>query len=220
MLIFARHGQSQANAAGLLVGRVDSPLTALGRRQAAALGEALAARPGIPVRIVTSPLQRAVQTAEAIAGAFENVPRSQPSADPAAGVRREVPRVVVDPRFVELDYGELDGKAISELAPGLFAHWRSDPAWRPPGGETLLETGARVSAACEELAPVAAHGDVLVVSHVSPIKAAVIWALRAEPGLSWRLSLSVASITQIATDGSLGPALVSFNATGHLARLE
>ena len=150
MLIIVRHGQSQANADGLLVGRVDSPLTSLGRRQAAALGEALAARPGVAARIVTSPLQRAMQTAEAIARAFETAARSQSSADPGTGVSREVPRVVVDPRFVELDYGELDGRAISELPPGLFAHWSSDPAWRPPGGETLLETGARALPSCTQ----------------------------------------------------------------------
>jgi broad specificity phosphatase PhoE len=55
------------------------------------------------------------------------------------------------------------------------------------------------------------------VSHVSPIKAAVAWALGAGAGVSWRLSLGVASITRVRTGGAGGPALVSFNETAHLA---
>ena len=57
----------------------------------------------------------------------------------------------------------------------------------------------------------------IVVSHVSPIKAAVSWALGGGPELSWRLSLGVASITRITTGGPVGPVLVSFNETDHLA---
>ena len=48
MLILVRHGQSEANAAGLLLGRLDSPLTELGRRQAKVLGEVLALRDPAP----------------------------------------------------------------------------------------------------------------------------------------------------------------------------
>ncbi len=189
---------------GLLIGRIDSPLTTLGQRQAVSLGQALAAVLAPPCLLVTSPLRRAVETAEEIAAAL-----TEPMGDR--------PEVRVDDRFVELDYGELDGMAPSELAPGLWDRWRSEPGWRPPGGETLEEVGSRVAAACEELASESARGNVIVVSHVSPIKAAVTWALRSGPELSWRLSLGVASITRIATGGPVGPVLVSFNETTHLA---
>jgi len=207
MLLLVRHGQSEANAAGLLVGRADSPLTELGYRQAALLGEVLASRLTTPCRFVSSPLLRAMETAEAIADASAR-----------AGRPGTPPGVSVDRRFVEIDYGELDGIAPSDLPPGLWDRWRSDATWRPPGGETLGEVNARVAAACDELAPEAARCDVVIVSHVSPIKAAVIWALGGEPELSWRLSLGVASITRIATGGSDGPALVSFNEMTHLSR--
>ena len=56
-----RHGQTEANAAGLLLGRADPPLTDLGRRQA----EASARVAGEVTRLVSSPLQRARETAEA-----------------------------------------------------------------------------------------------------------------------------------------------------------
>ena len=59
MLIVARHGQTAANAAGLLLGRADVELDDTGRRQAAALAEAV----GPADVVVSSPLRRAVQTA-------------------------------------------------------------------------------------------------------------------------------------------------------------
>jgi probable phosphoglycerate mutase len=218
VLLLVRHGQSQANAAGLLLGRADSPLTELGRLQAEALGEVLASRATAACRILTSPLQRARQTADAIASAYAGA-TAHAAGSTSTTSPRALPEVSVDGRLVELDYGELEGMAPSKLPPGLWEHWCSDATWRPPGGETLWEVTARVSAACEELAAEAAQGEVIVVSHVSPIKAAVAWALRAGPEVSWRLSLGVASITRIATDGPRGPALVSFNETDHLARL-
>jgi len=153
MLLLVRHGQSQANVSGLLVGRIDSPLTELGQRQAVAIGEALAAALTTPCRLVTSPLRRAVETGEEIAAALTEAIDGRPE-------------VCVDDRFVELDYGELDGMAPGDLAPGLWDRWRSEPGWRPPGGETLEEVGSRVAAACDELAGESAQGNVIVVSHV------------------------------------------------------
>ena len=77
-----------------------------------------------------------------------------------------------------------------------------------------------MTAACEELSAEAAPSDVIVVTHLSPVKAAVVWALGAGPEMSWRLSLGVASISRISTAVSSGPTLVSFNETAHLAGLE
>ena len=160
------------------------------------------------------PLQRAEETAEAIAAGFEAA-----SAPAGADGRGHRPQLSRDGRFIELDYGELDGRTPSELPAGLWDNWCSDPSWRPPGGETLAEVMARVASACDELSSEAALGDVVVVCHVSPIKAAVSWALGAGPELSWRLSLGVASITRIATGGRRGPSLVSFNETAHLGEV-
>lgn len=208
MLFLVRHGQSEANAAGVLAGRVDSALTELGCRQADALGEALTSQVQDACRILTSPLQRAVRTADAIAAALPSL----------SGFAAEaVAKVETDERFIELDYGELDSTAPGNLPPGLWDHWCTDSSWRPPGGETLEEVAARVRAGCEDLTEEAARGDVIIVSHVSPIKAAVAWALGSGPELAWRLSLGVASITRISTGGPRGPQLVSFNETAHLS---
>ena len=185
MLVLVRHGQTEANARGLLQGRVDLPLSDLGRRQAAALATIVPA----DARVVASPLLRARETAAAFGRDVE-----------------------VDARWVELDYGELDGRPIGDVPPEVWTAWRADPHFVPPGGESLVTLGTRVRGACEELLDEARRRDVVVVSHVSPIKAAIGWALGVGDEVGWRLFVQVASITRIAV-GPGGPSLVSFNET-------
>lgn len=200
MLILLRHGESEYNAARRLVGRSDPALTELGSRQAEAAGRLLAAERagrGGPLRVVTSPLRRARATAELVAFSLD------------------VEEVEIEESLIELDYGELEGLRSDEVAPADWAAWRSDPAWRPPGGETLAEVQARLGAWCDLVAGEAAEGDLVAVSHVSPIKAAAAWALGAGPELAWRLSLGVATITRV---GTKPPLLHSFGESGHLAR--
>lgn len=153
----------------------------------------------LPVRVLSSPLERAVRTAEAVSREL-----------------RSENEVVLEDRLVELDYGEFDGLRLSEVRSADWAAWRADISWRPPGGETLEELQARVTSFCDEYAALAHEGDVIAVSHVSPIKAATAWALGAGPEIAWRLSLSVASMTEIATSP---PALRTFGETGHLVGL-
>jgi broad specificity phosphatase PhoE len=128
----------------------------------------------------------------------------------------------VDERWIEVDYGELEGKELRAVPPDLWARWRADPTFRPAGGESLAEVGVRVRAACDELfAPggEGARGDaeVVVVSHVSPIKAAVAWALGMADQMVWRLHLSTASITRIGWRND-GPVLESYNETFPVTR--
>lgn len=204
MIILVRHGQTAVNAGGRLQGRTDAPLTALGRRQAAAAAAAVAAgaatedRVRRPVRVIASPLIRARETAAAF------------------GVDVEV-----DARWVELDYGEWEGRPVASVTSQEWDRWRADAGFAPPGGESLEALAQRVAGACADLAAAAAvagDGDVVVVSHVSPIKAAVGWVLGVGTEPFWRTLLDVASISRISA-GARGPALVSFNETAHLAAL-
>ncbi|MEY2767008.1 MAG: hypothetical protein RI912_671 [Actinomycetota bacterium] len=194
MLILVRHGRTNVNAGARLQGRMDAELDELGVRQARAAGEHLRVR--FPdARIVTSPLVRAVDTAMSIGASAIN-----------------------DERFIELDYGEWDGLELSKVPGDQWQEWRRNPHFRPPGGETLVELDERVRPALEELSEEARTSDIVIVSHVSPIKSAVTWALGTGPGSTWRMSLDRASICTISI-GPNGPALVSFNETGHLGRL-
>ena len=84
--------------------------------------------------------------------------------------------------------------------------------WVPEGGESLTTLDERVRGACEDLRALAAERSVVVVSHVSPIKAAVGWALGAGIEISWRSHLSHASICRIDMRRD-GPVLFTFNET-------
>ncbi len=190
MLIVVRHGRTAANAAGLLLGRLDVDLDDTGRAQAVALAAAI----GPVDEVVTSPLARARQTAAAF-----GVPTT------------------VDSRWVELDYGEWDGVPGQEVRPEAWAAWRADPDFAPPGGESLRSLEARVHDACADVAARAERRDVVVVSHVSPIKAAFGWAIGAGVEVSWRCFVAPASIMRIAV-GPRGPSLRSFNEVTHLPR--
>jgi broad specificity phosphatase PhoE len=96
-----------------------------------------------------------------------------------------------------------------------WERWRSDVTWAPPGGESLAAVGERVRSGVADLVSSAADADVVVVSHVSPIKAAVAWALEVGDEVSWRMFLDVASISRVAVT-SRGPSLRSYNERHHL----
>ena len=96
MLILVRHGESTGNAARLLAGRVEVPLTERGREQARAVGASLH---GV-TRVIASPLGRARDTAEAL----------------DLG-----PPVEIDDRWVEVDYGEYDGRPLGDVPPATWA---------------------------------------------------------------------------------------------------
>jgi probable phosphoglycerate mutase len=189
MLILVRHGQTAVNAEGRLQGRVDPPLTDVGRIQAAGLSVAVAGAS----RVVSSPLRRARETAAVL----------------------DLP-VEVDERWAEIDYGVLDGLAFDQVPPETWKRWRTDATWAPEGGESLDDVGRRVAAACEEL--LAADEDIVVVSHVSPIKAAVAWALGVPQTVSSRMFLGLASVCRIdrGAGGAGGAVLRTFNETAHL----
>ena len=190
VLTLVRHGQSEANARGLMCGRSDPPLTETGRRQARALAAGLPR----PTRLVSSPLVRARETAALFGSDLE---------------------VECDPRWTEMDYGDLDGRPMTALDGDGWRAWRSDPEHVPAGGESLVAVRARVAAACTELAAEAATGEVVVVSHVSPIKAAVSWALGVGIEIAWRMFLVDAAVCRIDTSGSV-PCLLAVNDEGPL----
>ena len=195
MIVLVRHGRTAANARGLLLGRADPPLDDEGHRQAACLAQAMA---GLDVaRVVTSPLGRCRETADAIERAAVGVP------------------VSIDDRWIELDYGVLDGSPVRAVPAERWVTWRSDVSWAPEAGESLATLGLRVREACATLAADADERDVVVVTHVSPIKAAVAWALGVGDEVAWRMWVAPASITRIGVTNGI-PSLRSFNDVAHL----
>ncbi len=190
MLVLVRHGRTRLNAEGRLQGRIDEPLDDVGQQQAAAIARLI----GTVDLVVSSPLRRARDTAAHLDGKA----------------------VEVDDRWIELDYGAFDGVPTRDVPAEVWKKWRSDIDFVPAGGESIAALSARVWGALDDLAAAAEGRTIAVVSHVSPIKAAVAWALGAPVELSWRTHLDQASVSRIAL-GPNGAVLHSFNETCHLA---
>lgn len=184
VLILVRHGRTAGNASGLLQGRLDLPLDDIGDAQAAAVAAAI----GPVDHVIASPLVRATQTAAAFGAT-----------------------VSTDDRWLELDYGEFDGKSLRDVPPDVWARWRTDPTFATPGGESMASLDARVRAACEDALALARDRDVVVVSHVSPIKAAVAWALGGDIAMSFRCHLDQAAVCRVVVGANGAPVLRSFN---------
>lgn len=213
-VLLLRHGRTEVNAGGRLSGHGDVALDAEGEQQAAALGRMLAPRisaaeaSGRCVSLVSSPLRRCARTAEVVAAECGLRP------DDATGV------VHFDDRFIEMDYGEWDGLPLADVPGETWRRWRSDPDFSPPGGERLLEVTRRVRAGLLDWVGRCDGGVLVVSSHVSPIKAAVICALGVDESVTWRMRLANASVTglqcRIDSSGDLDATMTVFNETAHL----
>ena len=196
--LLLRHGQTPLSVQKRYAGVSDVPLTEIGVDQAAAAAKRLASA-GIGA-IVSSPLQRAVRTAEAVA-AVTGVP------------------VVTDEGLRETDFGAWEGLTFVEVRerwPAEMTSWLADPAVAPPGGESFNEVNTRVTEALHRVLASQARQNVLIVSHVTPIKTLVAAALLAPPTALYRMHLDVAALCEIDWYAD-GPAVLrSFNDTAHL----
>ena len=197
--LLLRHGQTPMSVQKRYAGRSDVPLTDVGVQQAAAAAKRLASADlGV---IVTSPLLRAVQTAQEVA-----------SVTGAA--------VVTDDGFRETDFGAWEGLTFAEVRerwPSEVTTWLADPDVAPPGGESFTDVSTRVTAALHRVLADRDGQRVLIVSHVTPIKTLVAAALLAPPAALFRMHLDVAALCEIDWYAD-GPAVLrSFNDTGHLS---
>ncbi|WP_459545055.1 bifunctional RNase H/acid phosphatase [Nocardia sp. X0981] len=177
-LLLLRHGQTELSVQRRYSGRGNPPLTAVGREQATRAAKMLAAKGDIAA-VVTSPLGRARETAE------------------AAGAALGVEVRVVD-GLTETDFGEWEGLTFREAAerdPELHARWLGDPALRAPGGESFDEVRERVEAVRRDLLARYPGANIVAVSHVTPIKTLLQLALGVGPSLLYRLHLDLASLS-------------------------
>lgn len=183
-VILVRHGRTTANATGLLAGRAAGvSLDEVGRGQAALTGDRLAAIP--LVAVVSSPLERCRETAQFILD-------RQPG----------TPQAPVDPGINECDYGQWQGRTLSDLAKeDLWPKVQSQPsAVVFPGGESMAAMQARAVAAIRrhDAALEAEHGPGAVwvaVSHGDVIKSILADALGMHLDLFQRITVGPASVS-------------------------
>lgn len=199
-LLLLRHGETPLSIEKRFSGLGDPLLTSNGAAQAEAAAARLSGeRYGIDV-IVSSPLKRARQTAEAVA------------------VRTGLP-VEVDEDLREIDFGAWEGYTFAQVQqrwPEQLAAWLADPNVSPPGGESFADAALRVDRARERIVKANEGKCVLAVSHVTPIKLLLRFALSAPPEAMYRMHLDLACLSAIDYYAD-GPAVVRvLNDTSHL----
>lgn len=197
--LLLRHGQTELSVQRRYSGRGNPALNEVGWRQAGLAARYLAQRGGIAA-VISSPLQRAYDTATTAARAL--------------GLD-----VSVDDDVIETDFGAWEGLTFAEAAerdPELHRRWLRDTTTTPPGGESFDAVLRRVHRVRERMIARYEGETVLVVSHVTPIKMLLRLALDVGPSVLYRLHLDLASlsIAEFYPDGASSVRLV--NQTGYL----
>jgi alpha-ribazole phosphatase len=178
--VFVRHGEPDESMQGRCYGRLDVPLSAAGLRRAAAVAEAL--RSHEIEAVYTSPLQRASDTARAVA--------SPHGLDP-------VPRDALR----ELDFGELEGMSHEEIEsgyPDLYRFWMEDPSTvRFPGGEALSDLRARVLPEVAGIRERHEGRSVAVVAHGGVVRVVLAEALELPDMAFFRLDQPYGAVSVV-----------------------
>ncbi|QIK09032.1 bifunctional RNase H/acid phosphatase [Streptomyces sp. Je 1-4] len=200
--VLLRHGETALTPEKRFSGSggTDPELSAAGRRQAEATAAALAAR-GTIQAVVSSPLRRCRETAEAVAARL--------------GLE-----VRIEEGLRETDFGAWEGLTFAEVRerfPEDLDAWLGSARVAPTGGgESFAAVARRVAVARDKLLARYAGRTVLLVTHVTPVKTLVRLALGAPPESLFRMELSAASLSAVAyfSDGNASVRLL--NDTSHL----
>ncbi len=200
MLYLVRHGETVLTPTRKFsgVGALDPELTADGLAQAERVAvEVAKLKPDV---LISSPLQRTRQTAEAIAA--------------ATGLE-----IVYDKDWYELSFGTWDGKSIEEVkaeTPDDYQAWLNSSSYRPGGGESYDEARIRVEAAMENIVAEYPGKKVVIVTHNGVIKSAANIAIGGPNDGVFHMDATPCSISSISIWPSDGlRALRSFNERGH-----
>ena len=202
-VILVRHGETDWNLSRRIQGgNSDTQLNQRGRQQVENL--ALRLKPEKINAIYSSPLQRAQDTALAIAH-YHQLP------------------VEIEPLLKEIEVGALEGMSIADvgkhLSELLVMHKQSDELPRLPGGESVTEVQQRVWGTIQRLVDKHREGVLVVVSHYFSVLTAICSVLNLPLSQITRLRLNPGSISIIIFDEQT-PRLILFNDTCHLASIE
>ena len=192
-LYLIRHGETEENRRGILVGSTDVPLAETGREQALALGKL--ARTLKVDAIYASPLQRAVETALLVFG--------------------KEARILTDSRLRELHFGEWEGLPFAEIAekyPELWGRWLQDWENTPiPGADIFPDFARRLLGCCDEILRAHEGGSAAIVSHGGCLRAVFAHYFSGAPGAGyWQFKVENATLHEIEFADGL-PILTRFN---------
>jgi broad specificity phosphatase PhoE len=198
-LYLVRNAATEWVSEGRLTGRREIPLSKEGVAQATRLGERLAAVDF--AEILSSPLPRAVQTAELLAAAHHV----------------EVAR---DPRLIDVDAGRWEGVPLATIgATPEYQRLLANPLGEgPPGGDRLIDVRDRMIASVgQALADNELGAHVAIVSHAAPIRLLLSHYLSLEAQHFHRLRIAAGSVSILGFDSDRGvPRVLAMNWGGDL----
>ena len=176
MIYLIRHGQTALNKQRVLQGRSDQPLNEVGIREAEAAAAWFREQEIRFDAIISSPLQRAVRTAQIVAGIGE----------PEAEAQEEGIPIRTDERLLEMDYGPYEGRSLTDPSPELLAFFQdfvNNP--EPEGMEPLEHVVQRLGDFMEDLKRDLPEGNVLIATHAIAMKGALEYLTPGSDGAYW-----------------------------------
>jgi len=198
-MILVRHGETEWNRVERFRGRADVPLNGTGLAQAKAMARRVAAE-WRPVAIYSSPLTRAVKTAEAVAWHFDL-------------------RVEVNSGLIDIDYGEWQGLTPDEVRerwPKIVDAWYNAPhTAQIPNGETLDDLRVRAMSTVNEMAKRHKGQTIVLVGHTVINRIILLAVLGLGNDRFWRLRQDTCAINVFEVEGGVFT-LVSLNDKYHL----
>ena len=182
-IILARHGETDWNVAEVFRGRADVALNETGVQQAELLGEYLS---GVKIDAVySSPLKRALKTAEAIAG-------------------RHALEVNVVHGLIDFDFGEWQGfshQEVKDKYKELYAEWINHPDQvRMPAGESLGDVRKRAMVVVNDIMERYHEGRVVLASHRVVNKVLICALLGLDNSHFWNIKLDTCGITSFSSE--------------------
>ncbi len=177
-LIFIRHAESEANARGELIGQDESPISSNGERQIKALTKELR---HYKVDVVyTSPLERAVRTAQKIAD-WHKCPLHL----------QDALKEIHFGDFETLRFQEIQQRYLEEVEKML----QDGSSYTYPGGESLLDVYKRAALKLNEIRQVHPSGTVVICAHGGTIRSFLSHLIAKGPELHWHFKIDHASLT-------------------------
>ena len=201
-IILVRHGECQGNIEHRFRGRKDYPLNARGRRQALELAEEL--KTTFPDAIYSSPLKRAIETAQPIADFFSK-------------------KIITDDGLNNISFGKWEGRLKSEISeeyPNEWKTWLTSPEKLDMEGvEPMSSIRERALASLLRIGARHSGKTVIVVSHRTTLKPLLAAILTIPEPYFWKIHVDTASYTTLFYSQERGFCLYQLNQTKHLTEL-
>ena len=182
-IYFVRHGQTKANKERLLFGQLDWDLNNEGIKQSKQAASKLSKIKAD--YIISSPLKRALHTANIIAVAVGFKPTA----------------IIIDRNLIEKSEGSWEGKSYWQIRkddPKGYKQWLKDTFRnRPPKGESVLDLDRRVKKFYKTVLKKYNNKKIIVVCHSGPIRLFILHLLKANIDKFWHLKVENGSITEI-----------------------